>query len=171
MLIGEKIYLRPLGLKDSEYTLMLRQDIEGISELMGYIYPVNLENEIEWIKEIHGKGFRDKIYFAIIEKNSDKFVGYISVQNIHYLDRTADFGIIISKDYRGKGYGKEAIEKFFNYLKNVIGIRKVNLRVLKENKTAIELYKKVGFYLEGELKAQVYQNTQFKDVLIMSKFL
>jgi len=171
MLKGDKIYLRPLKLEDANYTLSLRYDLDSINSLMGYPFPVNLDCEIEWIRSLYSKGLRDKIYLGIIDQESQEFVGYLSLQNINYIDRVGEFGIIIDKKYRGKGFAKEAISLFLDYLNKNFAIRKVTLKVFSDNLIAIELYKKLGFEIEGKLIKHSFSNSIFKDVLIMSKFL
>ncbi len=171
MIYGEKVYLRPLEENDAKETLILRYDLEAISNLLGYIFPINIDKEKEWIRSLYSIGFREKIYFAICSKINNNFLGYLSLQNINYINKTGEFGIILKKEERGKGFAKEAMELFFNYLQNILGIRKISLRVLEDNVSAIKLYEKMGFFYEGKLIKQIYINNSFKDLLIMGKFL
>lgn len=171
MLTGKHITLRPLKLEDAPRTLELRYDIEANKAMMGYIFPVNLENERNWISSLYPQGERKTIFLAIEENKTKKFAGYLSVKNINYINGTADFGIILLKEFRGKSYAKEAMGIFFNYLSRDIHLRKLTLYVLDGNISAIEAYKKVGFSQEGLLKDHVWQDRHYKNVLIMSIFL
>ncbi len=171
IIIGEKIELKAIDKSDIDYVLEIHQDLEGMSQLLGNILPVNTKSAEEWINNLYPPGLRTKIYFGIREKGSSELAGYISLQNINYIDRTGDFGIILREKFRGKGLTKEAIELFFTYLKNHLNIRKINLKVLASNEIAINLYKKLGFIEEGFMREQVYIKNTYKDVLIMSKFL
>ena len=56
-------------------------------------------------------------------------------------------GIMISKDYRGKGLASAMMEELHRIARQK-NSKKVRLTVLKENLTAISLYKKLGYKLE-----------------------
>lgn len=173
MLEGKNIILRALSENDAQHTLDLREDFDAIKQFMGNSYPVSLLDEKNWINDLHKKGFRERIVFAIMQKkNNEKiFAGYLGVKNINYIHKTADFGIILSKDFRGQGMGKEAMELFFDYLFRQINIRKVRLEVLEDNDIAINLYKKIGFKEEGRRVEEYWQDGKYKNVVLMSLFL
>lgn len=170
MLKGKKITLRPLKIEDAKHTLELRYDVEANKALIAYPFPVNIENEIEWIENLYPKGVREYIYFAIEENSSKNFVGYLSLQKINYINRNGNFGVIILKKFRGKDYSVEAMKIFFNYIFDQINLRKIKLEVLKENAKAIKIYKDMGFNEEGLLKEHIYQDGKYKDLLLMSLF-
>jgi RimJ/RimL family protein N-acetyltransferase len=171
MLTGKHITLRPLKLEDAPQTLEIRYDIEANKAMMGYPFPVTLENEKNWISGFYPQGERKSIFLAIEVNETKKFAGYLSAKNINYINGTADFGIILLKEFRGKGYSKEAMKLFFNYLYREIHLRKLTLYVLEDNNPAIEVYKKVGFSREGLLKEHTWQDGQYKNIVLMSIFL
>ncbi|MBL7086678.1 MAG: GNAT family N-acetyltransferase [Candidatus Cloacimonetes bacterium] len=167
MLNGKKVTLRPLKIEDSKFTLELRYDVEANKNLLAYPYPVNIENEKQWIENLYPKGVRENIYFAIEQNSSKDFVGYLSLQNINYINRNGDFGIILLKKYRGQDYSREAMKLFFSYIFDQINLRKIKLGVLKENDKAIKIYESLDFKEEGTLKEHVYQDGKYKDLVLM----
>ena len=169
MLEGKNIILRALSENDAQHTLELREDFEAIKQFMGNTYPVGLADEKNWINDLHRKGFRERIVFAIFQKKDDEknFAGYLGVKNINYIHKTADFGIILAKEFRGKGLGKEAMEMFFDYLFRQINIRKIKLEVLEDNDIAINLYKRIGFKEEGRKVEEYWQDGKYKNVVLM----
>lgn len=171
VLEGSKVLLKPIEKSDLNSVIEIHQDLEGMSLLLGNLYPVNSTNVEKWIDSLYNQDQKRKIVFGIYEKTNLQMVGYLSIKDIDYISRTGYFGIIMRKGFRGKGYSKEAITIFFNYLKKYIGIRKITLQVLAININAIELYKKLGFKEEGLLKEQVFINEKYEDLLIMSLFL
>lgn len=52
-----------------------------------------------------------------------------------------------------------------------LNIRKIELTVLKSNTSAIKLYEKFGFEVEGEFKQDTYVNGKYEDVYYMSLLL
>ena len=59
---------------------------------------------------------------------------------------------------------------FFSYIFDQINLRKITLEVLKENGKAIKIYKDIGFKEEGILEEHIYQDSKYKDLVIMSLF-
>ncbi|MGE5342996.1 MAG: GNAT family N-acetyltransferase [Candidatus Omnitrophota bacterium] len=171
MLTGKHIRLRPLRPEDASWTLELRYDRQASKALMGYPFPVNIENEKNWISRLYPQGERRTVFLALVERETQAFAGYISVKNINPIDGTAEFGIILGEAFRSKGYAGEAMTLFFNYLYQEIHLRKLTLHVLEDNRPALHVYKKVGFIEEGRLKAQVWQDGRYKDIIVMSIFL
>jgi RimJ/RimL family protein N-acetyltransferase len=60
-------------------------------------------------------------------------------------------GFAIKDSFKGKGYGKEVLEHIKTLAKNQ-SIKRIELTVDTENTPAINLYRKVGFEIEGKLK-------------------
>jgi len=170
MLIGDKITLRPFRMEDAEYTLEIRNDMEGNKAYGGYIFPVNIENEKNWISNMYSQGVRSSIYLAIEENSSKKFAGYVGARNIDYINRHAEVGLILLKNFRGKGYFKPAQIMFYTYLFKDINLHKVYSFVIKDNDIALVNDKKIGFVEEGVIKEHFYQDGIYKDLVFVSLY-
>ena len=57
------------------------------------------------------------------------------------------------------------------YAADLLGIRKLTLRVLKDNTAAVRLYRRLGYAEVGTLREQFWQAGKFCDVVLMEKFL
>jgi diamine N-acetyltransferase len=109
----------------------------------------------------------DKVLDFIIFYNSKK-VGRIYIYNIDFLNEKGEFGIVLEKNYSGKGIAFKASKLLLNYVFKNLKINKINLEVLSDNTKAINLYKKIGFKQEGYFKEEIYKNGEFKDVIRMA---
>ena len=87
------------------------------------------------------------------------------------LQHTADLGISVAADWRGKGVGRSLMEYGINWAKHNPVLKRVELQVYARNQKAIHLYKKFGFVQEGRRKGQIYQNGEYLDDLIMALYL
>ncbi len=171
MLYGKRVILRPLEMEDAPETLKLRHDHDAVKAMMGFPFPVNLENEKEWITNLYPRGERKSIYMAIIEKETKKFLGYLSAQNINYINGTTDFGLIIEKESRRKGVSDEAMRIFFGYLYRQVHLRKVYGHYLEKNTRSKDLCEKFGYYQEGVLKEHIWHEGEYQNVVIVAIFL
>lgn len=58
--------------------------------------------------------------------------------------------IIVDKNLRGKGYGKEMLRLAIDYAFHELDAKKITLGVFNENASALNCYKSVGFEVVGE---------------------
>jgi RimJ/RimL family protein N-acetyltransferase len=171
MLIGKRIILRALDMKDLEKTHSWRNDISSIKMTLGIRFPKTLEMGKEWFQHTLNDKSNRSIYFAIDELDTNLFIGIIQLNEIDWISGVADFGINIGdKSKTGLGYGIEAIGLLFDYAFDVLNLRKINLRVVAFNKKAIKSYKTIGFLEEGILKEQVYYDGIYHDIVLMALF-
>lgn len=80
---------------------------------------------------------------------------------------TGEFGVSVLKDYWGKGLGTELVSYLIDWSKNSELIRKINLRVRTDNTSAIYVYEKLGFKVEGTITRELRVNDRFYDTLFM----
>jgi len=112
---------------------------------------------------------KNKKFFTICDETTP--IGFMGLSNIDQTNKNADLFIAIGEDdYRGKGFGKLAMEWLIDYGFKELKLHKINLGVIKENVPAINLYKKLGFVLEGEMKEEVYYKGKFYSLLTMAIF-
>lgn len=81
-------------------------------------------------------------------ENTLKVIGYLwhSINASDFSTFIYDFYII--EEFRGDGYGKQAIIKLESLLISD-GINQIKLRVAYQNKRALALYQEVGFVISG----------------------
>lgn len=82
----------------------------------------------------------------------------------------AFLGIAIRKEFRHQGIGTALMETSFGWAREM-GIEKICLEVFSTNVNAIELYKKLGFQIEGIRKRQFKIEGEYVDDVLMAKFL
>jgi len=93
------------------------------------------------------------IVFSIIDASDNKAIGYTSIKGISETEACAEVGIaIMERDYRGQGYGTEALRHVVDYAFNELGLSLLGLTVFPSNQRAIRAYEKVGFRKTEVLK-------------------
>lgn len=76
----------------------------------------------------------------------------------------------VDKNYRGKGVASSLFESVFSW-SQMQGISRLELTVIKHNHPAFNLYRKMGFILEGEKVHSLRINGRFVNEYYMYKLL
>ncbi len=115
---------------------------------------------------------RDMCFWAINDKLNNQHIGNIKIDPINFKHGWGEYGILIGdKSYWGKGVGFEVSKAVIEFcFEGNLKLRKINLGVRTENISAIALYKKLGFEIEGVYKKHSVTPTGFDDVLRMAIF-
>ena len=114
---------------------------------------------------------KEILFWAIHIKSSGKHIGNIKIDPIYFKHGRGEYGILLGdKTEWGKGFAREAslltMEYFFNELK----FRKLTLGVIEGNDAAIQLYKNLGFELEGTFKKHGLYGQKYCDLYRMAIF-
>lgn len=127
-------------------------------------FPVSKMNLIDFITTKNDD--RNSIHLAIIETSSSRHVGNVALQNIDYLNRQAEFAIILGeKGIWGKGFGTEACRLLMKHGFKELNLRRIYCATYENNKGMISIANKVGMMLEGRRRKAVYKNGNYLDVV------
>lgn len=163
-----KIKLRALTSSDIPSTLAWNNQDDIKQKYAGHPFSVNIEMETDWYERILRSNLPTTV-FGIELVEEKKLIGITILKNITLIHRKAEFSIFIGdKDERGKGYSTIAANKTLAFGFNKLGLNRIYLNVQKNNESAIKLYKKIGFNIEGEIRESVFKDGQFYDEYIMS---
>jgi RimJ/RimL family protein N-acetyltransferase len=140
---------------DSDYKRLLDMD-------PAFLYP---RKSIEtWIEEGGDWG----VDFAIHAIAEDKVIGDISLGGFDWAAGSAWVGIGIGEaDFRGKGYGTDAMKVMLRYAFEELNLHRVSLDVFDFNPRAIKSYEKCGFKYEGTMRDFIYKEDKRWGILNM----
>jgi len=165
--MSEPIYLRPLELSDLDRCHKWHNDRSLYDMLVGPFRFVSKQAEQAWLERKTGFS-QSEINLAICIKESDKHIGNIYLREMDWISRHAQLEIFIGESgERSKGYGESAIRQLLHHAFSDLGLKRIYLHVLADNKTAIHVYEKKGFHFEGTLKNHVFKQGCWKDVMVM----
>ena len=92
----------------------------------------------------------------------------ISLKDINWINRSAELGIFIGdKEFRGKGYGTEAIQLLLDYGFRYLNLNSVTLALLGVNERAYNCYLKCGFKYSGRDRNAIFLNGCYYDKIHM----
>lgn len=168
MLEGPLIELRAWQEEDLPTLHALRNDLELQNLLLTQARPNSMERVRRWLGDRSSQ--ERTLFFVIAQRGSGQCLGYVQLVNMHPLHRTAELGICLSPEARGRGIGREALELLERYARDVFAVRKIVLQVQAEQGAA-EFYRRQGYRDVGRLVEHVFQNGRYCDVLMMERLL
>jgi len=166
---GRWVYLRALDVDDYVLVNKWRNDDEIQSLTGGNRYYVSSAMEKKWVEEKALDNSKD-VYWAICLKETDEMIGYISINNIDWRNRKADWGGIVvgERAHRSRGCASEASYLMMEYVFCELGLHRLTGHWLEEHKTSILMGRMLGFKQEGVLRDNIYKDNAFHNVVIMS---
>ncbi len=167
MFIGKKVKLRGYKEEDIQPAYEYMNDTEVLQYLKpGIPYPMTLQKEKAWYES--QKELKEMYNFAVETLDEGLYIGGCGINMLDWKNSIAGVGIFIGhKDYRGKGYGTDAMKVLISFIFEQMNINKVQLDVYSFNKRAIKSYRKNGFVEEGRLRQSMFRNGQYHDRVVM----
>ena len=137
-------------------------DNEVTEHLMGGAYYYNEEELYAYYKKNLDSS---DIFFAIIENETQRYIGTARIYNINWINKTAVRGIMLGdKDVWGKGYGIEVINLISQYAFNTLNLNKLRSATLVENIGIHKVNQKAGYQKEGEGREEFYRNGTYHNI-------
>lgn len=162
---GEKVYLRPMTVEDTEDIVRWR-NTEYVRDNFIYRGEFTREGHLNWIKTMVDTGKVSQ--YIIVEKGTEKSIGSVFVRDIDYDKCEGEYGIFIGeKDALNQGYGNESAKLMLKIAREELKLKKIKLRVYENNIAAIKSYEYAGFKLIPDVKD--YKND--KNVVFMEVLL
>lgn len=160
---GDRCYLSPLDIDDAEKFTRWLNDLDITQYLTLSSANISLLSEKEFLPTL----VKEHNY-AIVDSASDVMIGSCGLNDVDYLNRTAELGLFIGdKKFLGQGYGREAIRLLLNYAFNILNLQNIILKVYSFNERAIKCYQAVGFREIGRRRKAVIRNRQSYDIIYM----
>ncbi len=132
-----------------------------------YMPPVpQTSAEVDKTFSDYEKNYESKV-FAVKINNSSEIIGIAGFDDIITDNGVATLFIGIgSKEQRGKGYGKEALNLLLRYGFKDMNLHRIQLNVLEFNISAIKLYEGSGFKREGTFREFVLRDDKRYDLFL-----
>lgn len=106
--------------------------------------------------------------FVYMAFKDDTPVGIVSINNINFLHKNADWAFYLNPEFLGKkGQGSLIEYHFLNFLFDNFDIEKLNCEVLSTNPSVIKLHKKFGFTEEGIRRKNIIKDNKRIDVHLL----
>lgn len=165
---GEKIVLRALDARDTQFLYDLINDPETEKMLGGSSLPVSLEQQKNWIASQAGRV--DVVRCVVADReNLEEGLGTVILSDIDRKNGVAQIHIKMERTRgRGKGYGTDALRTIVQYAFKEMRLNCIYAEVLCYNEPSQKLFQKCGFKRDGLLRSRVYKGGEYVDVISYS---
>ncbi|MFF4955041.1 GNAT family N-acetyltransferase [Streptomyces chattanoogensis] len=164
-LTTERLFLRPFAPSDAAavHAACQEPDIPRWTTLPS---PYGLEDAEQFVGSTAPEGWRtDTGYsFAVVSRADGSLVGAMSLIRLALLrapERQAEIGYWTAREHRGKGYTAEAAREVVRWAFADLGVERMEWLAEAGNVGSRAVARKVGFRMEGTLRAKlIHQGTR-----------
>ena len=161
-LAGEVVYLRPPKDSDIENWYRWFNDKKTTRFLGQGAYPNTLEKQREYM--ISAEKDPTKVILCIIDKAQDKHIGVISFNNIDFLNRTANIGLVVGERNHARGAALEAMALMTEYGFDRLNLNKINAGQSEDLWLWVNMLKLIGYKIEGYAEALMIRDGKIHNV-------
>lgn len=168
-LIGDKLFLRPATADDIAMThhWLLQSELQMQSCRP---QPVLTAGEAaDQFRKLERS--TEAATFIGMRRSDNVAVARVRYFDLNPLNGSAELGVLVDPDERGKGYGREAIDDLTRYLFRQRGLRKVYAQTGSFNLGAIRMLEALRFRKDATLRSHHFFNGEYHDDLIYSLLL
>ena len=166
ILLKETVRLRSIERTDTELIVTWRNK-ESVKKNFLYQKDFTIQGHLKWMDEMVDTG--KVVQFIIYDTIIGKPVGSVFLRDIDYINRKAEYGIFIGEEEeKEKRLRNTAAKLILEYGFKELGLHKIFLRVLSDNKLAIRSYEKAGFKKEGYFKDEILLDGRYRDLIFMA---
>ena len=127
-------------------------------------FPMTIENLEKYVSSAETNP--SLIVLAVVLLQQKNHVGNISLQNINWIDRSAEIAFILGEpNFQGKGIMFRAGSLLIQHAFNQLNLRRIYCGTLDTNVAMKKLALKLGMQKEGRRCEAVYKNGNYVDVV------
>jgi len=164
-LAGEHVYLRALTPADcaGPYLEWFNDDV--VCRANGHHqFPYHHADALTFVERLNRS--TDQIVLAIVQAADHRHIGNVSLQQIDYISRSAEFAIVIgARACWGKGYSKEAARLLVDHGFHQLNLNRVYCGTAETNLPMQRLARFLGMQEEGRRRQAMFKDNKYLDVI------
>ncbi|WP_431044098.1 GNAT family N-acetyltransferase [Streptomyces sp. P1-3] len=171
-LTSERLVLRPFEPSDAPAVYAACQDPD-IPRWTNVPSPYTRDHAADFVGRICSEGWRDDMTynFAAVTKDGGALVGAVGLVRLADLrgpERQAELGYWTAKEHRGRGYTAEAGRALVDWAFTELGVERMEWYAEAGNVGSRAVALKIGFRMEGTLRAKIPHEGTRRDAWIGS---
>ncbi|HCG5913968.1 TPA: GNAT family N-acetyltransferase [Vibrio parahaemolyticus] len=147
-------------------------DAKDLHEIYSFTSVSENTSQLPFLSSTHISNlFSGTEQYTLVAEAEGKVVGHVTLfLTSKVRDRhCAGIAIAVHPKSHGKGVGKSLMKEALNQADNWLNLVRVELEVHSDNLSAVSLYEKVGFEIEGTKRLSTFKNGRYIDMLLMSR--
>jgi diamine N-acetyltransferase len=174
MIKGKNISLRAMEFSDAELLYEWENDME-IWHFSNTLTPFSRFTLEQYVMNSHQDIFTNKQIRMMIdlEKDGQKglTIGSVDLFDFEPMHRRAGVGILLLKDFRGKGHASEAIDLLIRYSSKTLNLHQLFCNIGTSNQESLNLFLGKNFTIAGTKKDWNYINKRWEDEVLLQLIL
>jgi ribosomal-protein-alanine N-acetyltransferase len=106
--------------------------------------------------------------WAVILKETQKFIGYVNYHHRQPWHRRLEVGYILARPYWRQGLMTEAMRAFVGFCFDVLETHRIEAAIEPSNVASIRLAERLGFRREGILRDRILVGESYRSVVMFS---
>ena len=98
-------------------------------------------------------------------------VGILDLTDFDPRHRRAELGIVIKKEFQGKGYAKASVGRLLQYARKILHLQQIYAIIGIRNQKAAKMLQSVGFEGNNVLKQWLCSQVGYEDAMFFQYFL
>lgn len=169
---GSRCLIRRAIERDAAQIVEYCNTVGGETDFLSYgsnEYARSIEEQRQIIREYNDS--KNRLF--VVAEVEGKICGTLTFwgNSRRRLEHWGELGISVLKAYWNKGVGRLLVEYLLKWAKDGKIVKKLDLLVREDNIAAIELYKKMGFQIEGKVTKAMKIEGKYYDFLYMGIFI
>lgn len=166
ILIGKKVFLRPMEPEDNRLTYPWFLASDPQSQSCHQVKVAGLEDVVEASRKREAS---DKEGSFVIVRRGDRVpVGKIRYFNLNLLNRTAEIGYLVNPAEQRKGYAREGLILLARFLFEKLDLNKIYAQTGAFNNASVALLRSLNFHQDATLREHHFYNGKVHDDFIFS---
>ncbi len=109
--------------------------------------------------------------YSFVAEHAQTIVGHLgfSVMQNPRRKHVGTFGMAVLDDFERKGVGSALVQAALDQADNWLDLTRIEITAFIDNTSALALYKKHGFEVEGELKQFAFRNGEYVNAYTLAR--
>ena len=134
------------------------------------ITPFSRKQLWDYIENYDGDIYRShQLRLMIVEVATNNVVGTLDLFDFDPINCRASVGILIDKEFQGRGYGKEALMLLEEYCCKHISLNQLVATVSVDNEQSLSLFRSLDYNEVGVMKWWLKRGHQYCDAILFQK--
>ncbi len=165
---SERLIFRKFNLNDAVDIQFIRSN-DKVMDYMDSVTHKTIEDSENFIlKNFDSYKNKNGIFWAIIEKTKNEFIGDFAFWNIKRENHRAEIGYTLKPEFWSKGYMTETLTRLIEFGFKDLKLHSFEAEINPKNKNSEKALLKIGFKKEAYFKENRYFNGEYLDSEIYS---